>query len=167
MEEGITEVHAMTEPETSAGRPNRYPWPPIIYAAALLCAYVLERAFPLWPASFDLKWPGVVLTVTGVAVAVAGVFQFKSIGTNVDPTGEAKILATGGIYSFTRNPMYLGAVVSFVGLSLWLHSGWLLLLVPAIAITLQSLAIEREEHYLSRRFGAPYRDYCTKVRRWL
>ncbi len=155
----------MIEPEPT-DRPNRYPWPPIIYVAALVCAYVLERALPLWPVSIDLKWLGMSLAAAGMFIAIAGVIQFKTIGTIVDPTGEAKVLATGGIYRFTRNPMYLGAVIFFIGLALWLRSGWLLLMVPAIVITLQSLAIEREEHYLSRRFGEPYRDYCTKVRRW-
>ena len=67
----------------------------------------------------------------------------------------------------TRNPMYLGALVFFVGFALAMRSGWLLVAVPAVAIALQKLAIEPEEAYLTRRFGEAYLEYCAKVRRWV
>ena len=80
---------------------------------------------------------------------------------------RAKALATGGIYRLTRNPMYLGAIVAFVGLGLWLANSWLVVLIPVMALALQKLAIEREEAYLRQRFGADYDNYCSRVRRWI
>jgi protein-S-isoprenylcysteine O-methyltransferase Ste14 len=152
----------------NADRPNRYPWPPIIYVAALAASFALDRLMPLWPTSFDPPLHGldVALILVGLAVAFSGFFYFQFIGTPFDPTAEAKLLATGGIYRFTRNPMYLGALIFFVGFALAFSSGWLLVAVPAIALALRKLAVEPEEAYLTRRFGDDYIHYCQTVRRW-
>ena len=157
----------MTEPQ-SFDRPNVYPWPPIIYAAALLGAYVMERLLPFWPfGGWEIRPLGAIVAATGFLIAVAGLSHFQLVGTPFDPTGRAKVLATGGIYRFTRNPMYLGGVLFFTGLAFALRSGWLLLAAPAIEYGLQRLAIEPEDAYLTRRFGDEYRNYCAKVRRWV
>ena len=158
----------MTDPH-SADRANRYPWPPIIYVVALAGAFLLDRVVPIWPRGYDpeLYHLDDLLIGAGLVVAFSGFFYFQFIGTPFDPTGSAKSLATGGIYRVTRNPMYLGALVFFVGFALALGSGWLLVAVPAVAIALQKLAIEPEEAYLTRRFGDEYRAYCAKVRRWI
>ena len=156
----------MSDPH-STDRANRYPWPPILYVVAVVLAYGLERVWPL-PLAYDgLKWPGVLATIVGLGIAIAGAGYFRTIGTPIDPTGSAKHLATGGIYKFTRNPMYLGGVIFFTGLALAFRSGWLLALVPLIAVGLHKLAIEPEEAYLTRRFGDGYAAYCAKVRRWI
>jgi protein-S-isoprenylcysteine O-methyltransferase Ste14 len=159
----------MAPPPPSDDRPNRTPWPPIIHVTALVAALTLDRLLPLWPALWntDLRLPGWLLVAAGLAVACAGFFYFQSIGTPVDPTGRAKVLATGGIYRLTRNPMYLGALIFFAGLALILHSFWLLVALPGIGVALHTLAIAREEAYLTRRFGDAYRDYCKRVRRWI
>ncbi len=59
---------------------------------------------------------GVVLASVGVALALAGVFRFRALGTTINPAGQASSLATGGIYAHTRNPMYLGWAIGFLGL---------------------------------------------------
>ena len=69
--------------------------------------------------------------------------------------------------AFTRNPMYLGMVVSCVGLAFALGSAWLVILAMLLPLALRKLAIEPEEAYLSRRFGAEYDTYRARVRRWL
>lgn len=148
-------------------RPNRIPWPPIIYAVAAVIAYVIDRTIDLFPPKLaGLGATGWAIAAAGLAIAVAGVVQFKLSGTPVDPTGRATVLATGGIYRFTRNPMYLGGAVICLGLALALRSGGLLVVLPGVVIALDRLAIAREEAYLTRRFGAAYEGYCGRVRRW-
>jgi protein-S-isoprenylcysteine O-methyltransferase Ste14 len=163
-----------TPPPESANdpsdRPNRVPWPPLLYATVLCLAALLERyspSLPAWPESFALRWLGAALFLTGLGIAVAGLLRFRADDTTVDPTGRATNLATEGIYALTRNPMYLGAVVGFVGLALALRSPWLMLLVAPMALALRQLAILPEEAYLERRFGAAYLAYKRRTRRWL
>lgn len=156
----------MTDQPAGDDRASRWPWPPIIYAVALTLMWWLDRFFP-----FDLPdgdWrPWAVVAAIGLGIGIAGFSYFQVIGTTFNPTGPATVLATGGIYRFTRNPMYLGGCVFFLGLAIMVRSGWLLLMVPVIAVALRKLAIEPEEAYLTRRFGDEYRAYCGRVRRWL
>jgi protein-S-isoprenylcysteine O-methyltransferase Ste14 len=110
---------------------------------------------------------GAPLLAAGLGVGVVALLQFRADRTPFDPTAPATALATQGIYRFTRNPMYVGALAAFTGLGLWLQNTWLLLLMPPLALALLLLAIKREEAYLERRFGEAYRTYKTKVRRWI
>ena len=153
---------------TNVDKPNRYHWPPIIYVAALALAFGLDWLLPLNALVFD-GWQtrGWLIAGLGVVIAVSGLVQFQRTGTPFDPTASATALATGGIYRWTRNPMYLGALIVFVGMGLAMRSGWLLAGIPLIAIALQKLAIERAEAYLTRRFGNTYTAYRAEVRRWL
>lgn len=160
----------MDRPEHSSDRPSRVPWPPVLYATLAVAAALLERyapGLPAWPESFFLRWLGWGLVLAGTGIALAGIFRFRAEGTTLDPTGRASRLATGGIFAYTRNPMYLGAVIGFSGFALALRSPWLLLLLPLMVFALIRLAIVPEEAYLERRFGAAYMDYKRRVGRWI
>jgi protein-S-isoprenylcysteine O-methyltransferase Ste14 len=153
-------------PEMQTDRPNTIHWPPILYAVVLTIGGALHYLFPIPPL---MSAPlcaiiGIPLMVFGLAIGVAALVRFRADGTPFDPTAAATALATGGIYRYTRNPMYLGA---FAGLGLWLKNSWLVGLMPVLAIALHVLAIQREEAYLERRFGAAYRTYRDRVRRWI
>ncbi len=159
----------MTPRSEEPDRPNRIHWPPLLYLAVIVAAWGLQRVWPL-PAlvtgapAYRL---GSLLVVVGFAIALAALYRFRQDGTSFDPTAPARAMATRGIYRFTRNPMYLGAIIAFAGFGLAVPSTWLLVLLPALAAALQKLAIEREEAYLERRFGDPYLAYKSRVRRWL
>jgi protein-S-isoprenylcysteine O-methyltransferase Ste14 len=153
----------------SDDRPNTIPWPPIIYAAALAVTFLLQCLIPIRPiahppASNLIGWP---MFVWGILIAVVALMGFRAAGTSIDPTAPAKHLATAGIYAWSRNPMYLGALIAFAGLGTAIGATWLLILLPVTAVALRKLAIEREEAYLTRRFGDAYRAYLARVRRWL
>ena len=157
----------MTTPDPD--RPNTIHWPPILYVGVLAGAWVLHRFWPL-PAVLPEPWRsalGLPLLTAGLIVGAAALLRFRAERTSYDPTAPARALATGGIYRFTRNPMYLGALAAFLGLGLWLANTWLVAFVLPAAFALQALAIAREEAYLDRRFGEAYRDYRRQVRRWL
>lgn len=71
------------------------------------------------------------------------------------------------MYAITRNPIYLGMAVAYVGAGLALGTGWVIgTLVPMIVVMNRGV-IAREERYLTRLFGAEYETYRRRVRRWL
>ncbi len=150
-------------------RPNRWPWPPILQVVVLAAAFALEHLVPLSAMPRQGAWhsAGWAVFTLGFALAISGIAHFRKVGTAVDPTARARVLAASGIYAFTRNPMYLGVTVAFLGLAFALGSTWLLILSLIMPAALYKLAIAPEEAYLRRRFGADYERYCARVRRWL
>ncbi|MFP5353383.1 MAG: methyltransferase family protein, partial [Actinomycetota bacterium] len=87
--------------------------------------------------------------------------------TGVAPWTPATTLVTEGVYRVTRNPMYLGMTLLYLGLALGLGLMWALALLPVVVAIVDRFVIRREEAYLDRKFGAAYRDYRASVRRWI
>ena len=150
-------------------RPSPLPWPPIIYAIALAACWILESiiVLPRLPESLILRWIGAVVFLAGLGLGLKGFTDLRAAGTTMHPTGAASALVTDGVYAWSRNPLYMAALIAFAGLGLALRSTWLLISVPCMAVALSRLAIEPEEAYLARRFGGAYLQYTARVRRWI
>ena len=119
----------------------------------------------VWPSSFEL--PGAVLVALGLLLMFVSVGVFWSRKTTILPDRAATEFVVVGPYRFTRNPMYVGMSVAYVGLSLAFSPVWPLVLLPLAMLLVVRLVIRREEAYLLRRFGASYEEYCSRVRRWM
>jgi protein-S-isoprenylcysteine O-methyltransferase Ste14 len=152
-------------------RPNRLPWPPIIYVAAIALAILLWYLYPLpWigqPLSDILFALGWLTLAAVVAIDVAAMRALARAKTTIMPNKGSDHLVTNGPYAFTRNPIYLGNTLLMIGGGLVTANLWLLILAVAAAFLTQKLAIEREEQHLGIRFGKRYRDYAKRVRRWI
>lgn len=152
-------------------RPNTLPWPPVVYVSAVVFAVLLHWLAPLpWlsgPLSEFLFAVGLLVAAGGLATVVATVRTLGRAGTAVSPIHGAEHLVTRGPFSFTRNPIYLGAATMMIGIGLIARIPWFILLAPVAAFIVQKLAIEREEKHLEARFGKKWRDYAKKVRRWI
>jgi len=147
----------------------RFP-PPFVYIGFLLIGLVIDRLAALsgTGASLTLRlWLAAAAIAPGAALIIAAMGGFSRAKTPPEPWREVTALVTGGIYTFTRNPMYLGMAAIYVGLALAADSLGALTLLPIVLIAIQTQVIAREEAYMAQRFGAAYRDYCIRVRRWL
>jgi len=96
-----------------------------------------------------------------------GAGLFRRIGTGVRPFTPATALVARGPFRVTRNPMYVGMTTILVGLGIALGDVVPLLVPPLFALVIDRRFIRREEEFLADRFGAPYREFCRRVRRWL
>jgi protein-S-isoprenylcysteine O-methyltransferase Ste14 len=151
-------------------RPNRIPWPPLIYLAAVAGAVALQVASPLgFPGWMKpvVALAGLALLAGGVLIDVAAIRTLGKHGTTVMPHRSAAALVTTGPYAFSRNPIYLGNTIALAGLALVFDVPWFLILAPVAAIFVQELAIKREEAHLAARFGDEWLAYAAKVRRWV
>jgi protein-S-isoprenylcysteine O-methyltransferase Ste14 len=102
-----------------------------------------------------------------LALAAAGIRNFARAATPVPSNQPVRALVRTGIHGWSRNPIYLGMFLLYVGIGLVVRSPWILLLTLPLAITIRYGVVAREEAYLERRFGDAYRDYKARVRRWL
>ena len=80
---------------------------------------------------------------------------------------ETSRLITSGIYSFTRNPMYLGLSSIQVAFGVYLGSHISIFLIPAFIIYITHKQIIYEEEILKKEFGDEYINYLKSVRRWI
>jgi len=143
--------------------------PPAWAFLYLIIAGALSWFYP-WRALIDLRivWLGVALVAIGVVISAGAFLLFRREGTEIDPTSETnKSLVVGGPFRFTRNPMYLGLVISTLGIAFWVG------LLPMFAVPLLVFAtanwahIPFEEAKMRRQFGAAFDQYMRQVRRWI
>jgi protein-S-isoprenylcysteine O-methyltransferase Ste14 len=145
--------------------------PPLLFLAALLLGLATDRLLPLPFAVADadlVRWIiAGSLIVIGLALAAAGIRNFSRAATPVPTNQPVRALVTTGVHAWTRNPIYLGMFLLYGGIGLAARSPWTLILTLPLAITIRYGVVAREEAYLERRFGAAYRAYKARVRRWL
>ena len=152
-----------------ACRPSAIPWPPILFAAALVAAFLLARLYPLtWPGLDDrpARVVGYGFGIAGVALMIWGLATLYSARTNVWPHKAADHLITHGPFRFRRNPIYMGETLILLGLAQATLNIWLAVMAPIFAVAILLLAILPEERHLEARFGEEYLDYKARTRRW-
>ena len=143
--------------------------PPLIFAGGFLGGLLFDRALPVsGPLPAPMRWAlAPPLLAGGVLIMLAAVRTMLRAHTTINPAAPVAALVTAGPFRFTRNPIYLGDTLVYTGLSLAFGRRGPLLLLPGVLAIIERGVIRREERYLERRFGAPYRDYHARVRRWL
>jgi len=143
--------------------------PPVI---GVLCALLMWGISTQTPV---IAWWGIAAQViTAVLVAVGlfldsgGLLSFIRSKTTINPVHieKASALVTGGVYRFTRNPMYLGIALLLTALAVWLQSP-LAFIGPLLFVGyITRFQIIPEEKVLEGIFGQDYLNYRQDTRRW-
>lgn len=144
--------------------------PPLIYAAIFLISILIQNIFPLSKLFFETsaaRIAGWILIITGLVFDLPAVFRFFRTKNTLITIKPANSLQVSGIYSFTRNPMYLGLLFLYSGIGLLAGSWWTFILIPLLIVVISNYVIKGEENYLERTFGQSFLDYKIKVRRWI
>jgi protein-S-isoprenylcysteine O-methyltransferase Ste14 len=149
--------------ETSGAAPA-----PLIFAAVLLAGVLLSLAVPVpfLPRPLTLI-VGAVCAVLPFLLGFAALGAMRRARTSVLPQRPTTALVTSGAFRLSRNPMYLGMAVTYIGLALLFNSLWAIVLLPLALVLVHFTVITREERYLERTFGEDYRAYKARVRRWI
>lgn len=153
----------------SASPGVRFP-PPLIYLLFLLAGWGLEQLTT--DLTFGLtetlrRGIAVLLIITGLSFDGLAAGQMRRRGTAVEPWKGASQLVTDGVFGLTRNPVYLGFSLSYVGFAVAMDAPLALALLLPCLVLIDRWVIRREEAHLSSVFGAAYDDYRARVRRWI
>lgn len=149
---------------SSDDNPRVFLPPPLIFAGLLSAGLVVDsNSFRLAPIAII----GVAIAGGGVVLIAIALGLFRSSKTRPEPWQPASSLVIGGLYRFTRNPMYLGMALLSLGIALAFTSLPGVLLSATALVIIDRFVVRREEAYLTRRFGQEYTAYLATVRRWL
>ncbi len=157
----------------SSGRPSGWLLvpPPLLFVAPLLLSQVFERMWPLlrapsaWQES--VRFVGIALIVAGAVHAASAISLFVKSRTTIVPHHLSSTLVTSGAYRWTRNPMYVGLTLVYLGVTILLTSIWALVFLALPLYVMNARVIPMEERQLDSVFGETYASYKARVRRWL
>jgi protein-S-isoprenylcysteine O-methyltransferase Ste14 len=143
------------------------PW---VFVLVYLIGVFLERVAPL-PVRLSplpaISIVGAVVFAVGAALALWGLITFHRARTTTVPGQRSSTLVTWGPYRFSRNPMYVGLAIAYLGEAALLHHVWPVVLLPVILAYLNWTVIPVEEGKLQDVFGSTYDQYRASVNRWL
>jgi protein-S-isoprenylcysteine O-methyltransferase Ste14 len=156
---------------TDSAHKSRWEISEVVFGIPFLISLALQWAVPLSLTQGILRQAlipvGVALFIIGVGFIVLARREFAHYGQSTEPGHPTSEIVMTGVFSISRNPLYLGIVSTLSGVALALNFLWILvLLIPAILLC-QYILIGPEERYLQNKFGKEYLGYAASVRRWL
>lgn len=142
--------------------------PPVWLLLTMVLMYLADRFVPLAEViHHPFSLAGLAPVLAGALLAAVAANEFRKAETTVRPFRESSALVISGPFRFTRNPMYLGMLISLCGIAMLLGSLSAWLPVPAFAWLIQTRFVLREEQIMSEKFGDDYEKYRQRVRRWI
>jgi protein-S-isoprenylcysteine O-methyltransferase Ste14 len=145
--------------------------PPLLFAMTFFIGHGLQQHLSLTIGSASVAraawFAGVGFVVAGLLLVLSSASIFLSKRTTIIPFGTAAHLVSSGPFRFSRNPMYLGLALIYVGVAGILPEVWPLLLLPLPMLAMDRIVIPFEEARLQAVFGDSFLKYCAAVRRWI
>jgi protein-S-isoprenylcysteine O-methyltransferase Ste14 len=117
-----------------------------------------------WGYSFII---GMIVTTLGIGIRglTIGLTFIERGGKNLKIHADA--LITRGLFTHCRNPLYVGNNLMLLGLGILSNSMIYVFIVVPIFLFLYQAIVLAEENFLTKQFGEQYKEYCSKVNRWL
>lgn len=104
-----------------------------------------------------------VLSGEAIRIATVGFVPRGTSGRNTAVGQVATVLNTGGLYSQTRNPLYLGNCLMYLGAALFTQHLWFVAVLSLALVLYYERIIAAEESFLVEKFGQPYRDWAAET----
>ena len=148
---------------------NKIPPPILLLITGTIMWFVAKSEFA-YPISIPYPLAlSVSLAAIGIAIASIAARQFSIAKTTINPLSPetATSLVDGGIFSVSRNPMYVGLLLVSIGWAVWLASLTNIAVIVLSVVVMTNLQIKPEEDALRKLFVEKYAEYCRNVRRWI
>ncbi len=138
---------------------------PFLVAIVLQC--IVPVSFPQGAIRIVPLLGGIGPIILGIVLVILTRQEFSRHGQHTDPGHPTSKIITRGVFSISRNPLYLGGICSLAGIGLAFDLPWVLIfLLPALAAC-HYILVAPEEKYLTARFGEEYARYTAAVHRWI
>lgn len=144
--------------------------PSTLWLALIAAGWLIDSQVPLpfVPLRFPPISTGGIFILIGFAIVGLALHEMRDFNAPSEETGTPiPTLVTGGVYRYSRNPIFVGMGVALLGFAIAIDSLWVLAgLIPFFWV-LTVRTIPREEADLARTYGELYAEYSSDVRRWL
>ena len=142
--------------------------PLLLLALTIVVTALLQWLFPMRVIPLSMaRLFGITLFFGGLALGFPALLGMIRARTSPNPNHAPTTLVSDGIYRVTRNPMYLGMLISYAGLFIFTQSLWWLIFLPLLAWLMTIWVIIPEEKFLAQKFGEEYLQFKMRVRRWI
>ncbi len=131
-----------------------------LYGISQLAIWASNIYSVFLPLKLDTVW-----FYAGLSTFLLGMVFTLLAGTSLDATPLDRP-ATKGLYRISRNPIYLGCFLIYIGAGIACAS-WLFLLLTAIWVVLYDLLIAPEERWCLEKYGDAYREYMNRTPKWI
>jgi len=122
----------------------------------------LRQTFGKFDTAYDILCLLISLTGELIRILTVGFVPSGTSGRNTK-SQRANSLNTTGIYSITRNPLYMGNYFIILGITI-LSRSWELFVINSLFFTIFYVPIIlAEEEFLLGKFGEIYRSYALNV----
>ena len=146
------------------------PSPTILFLLTFIVGIFLSYLFPLYLNQYFYdsmtRVLGVLILSFSLIINILAYRKFKRFVTPYEPFTRPKVLIENGIFSVSRNPVYLALVLSQVGLGFIFNSVWILCMSIVLFILLHYLVVLDEERLLKKTFKETYTSYKEHTNRW-
>jgi protein-S-isoprenylcysteine O-methyltransferase Ste14 len=148
---------------------KKIPPPLVMLLFALLMGWLASNSVTMELNIIARMICSVVLLAVGLVCCIAGIVSFRQAKTTVNPLKPelATELVSSGIYTISRNPMYLGFALFLLSFAVYLASPLAIMAVVGFVLYMNRFQIKPEERALEKIFGVAFTDYQARVRRWL
>ena len=141
--------------------------PPIVTIVFLFVIFFTKDLF-----RFSVTLPsslGFIIIFAGLMIIFIAARQFKEANTTINPLKpeNASMLVSKGIFSYSRNPMYLGMLLIIIGFSIIQNLMAIIAIMPIWIIYMTYFQIIPEEEAMEILFKENFVNYCKKTRRWI
>jgi len=140
--------------------------PPVWLAGHLAVAWLIGMLMPPVLAG-SVRQVGGAIAAAGVLLMAVAVWQMLRARTTVIPRRAPSALVTTGVFSISRNPIYLGDALVLIGAILWWDAILALPVVASFVSVITARFIRAEEARLTEAFGPEFDLWAARVRRWL
>ena len=142
--------------------------PPFLFLICIILMVLIRNMIvilKLIPQPYN--YLGIILILLGLIMTIKVKKQFNKINTEIHTFKKPQKLVTNGLFKFSRNPIYLGFLISLLGV--WVLLGTVLLIIGCLLFILITnyWYISYEENEMEKQFGAEYRKYKSRVNRWI
>ena len=141
--------------------------PPIVTIVFLFVIFFTKDIF-----RFSIELPtllGYITILAGLIIIFVAAKQFKAANTTINPTKPetASVLVSNGVFSYSRNPMYLGMLIIIIGFSIIHNLIAIIVFMPLWIIYMINFQIIPEEEAMKILFKEEFLNYSKKTRRWI